>query len=149
MHWCSREGIPPRAVDDRVTAAYFQDLALRSFNRKPRTVYRRVCQLWNKGHGEVPDWPTDFFYEHYFRAPWRKTNKGNIPRSVGVRGERWKYVHYFDEKPPYEQLFDLKNDPHEVDNLASNRTHHETLEVMRRRMEVLQAKVGPPWKPGR
>jgi len=99
--------------------------------------------------GQVQNWPTDFFYEHYFRAPWRKTNKGNIPRSVGVRGERWKYVYYFDEKPTYEQLFDLKNDPHEANNLASTPDHRKTLEAMRHRMEVLQARGGPPWKPVR
>jgi arylsulfatase A-like enzyme len=99
--------------------------------------------------GKAQNWPTEFFYEHYFRAHWRKTNKGNVPRSLGVRGDRWKYVHYFDEKPPYEQLFDLKKDPHGADNLASDPRHRKTLEAMRRRMEVLQAKAGPPWKPGR
>lgn len=58
MHWCSREGIAPRAVNDDVTAAYFAHLTEGSFNRKPRAVYRRVCMLWNKASDELPDWPT-------------------------------------------------------------------------------------------
>ena len=99
--------------------------------------------------GGARDWPTDFYYEHYFRPSWLKTNRGNIPRSEGLRTEQWKYVHYFDEQPIYEQLFDLVSDPHEIDNLASDVALRGTLEEMRRRMQVLRAKAGPPWKPGR
>lgn len=77
--------------------------------------------------GDARDWPTDFFYEHFFRPSRLKTNKDNIPRSEGLRTERWKYVHYFDEQPPYEQLFDLENDPHEIENLASASRYQETV----------------------
>lgn len=80
IHWCSREGIPPHAVDDRVTAAYLQDLALHSFNRKPQKVYRRVCQLWNKGHAEVPDWPTGSVavpsFKNTISQPWAAFSDG-------------------------------------------------------------------------
>ncbi|MFP6872334.1 MAG: sulfatase [Verrucomicrobiales bacterium] len=99
--------------------------------------------------GKVPEWPRDFFYEHYFRPSGLRTNNNNIPRSEGLRSERWKYVHYFDEQPPYEQLFDLKQDPHEINNLAGNPRHGETLEVIRRRMRVLRAQAGPSWNPAR
>jgi arylsulfatase A-like enzyme len=99
--------------------------------------------------GNSKDWPRDFFYEHYFRPSGLKTNENNIPRSEGLRSERWKYVHYFDERPTYEQLFDLAKDPHEVNNLAGNPRHDETLEAMRRRMQALRAQAGPPWNPRR
>jgi arylsulfatase A-like enzyme len=99
--------------------------------------------------GNLQDWPRDFFYEHYFRPSGLKTNENNIPRSEGLRSERWKYVHYFDERPTYEQLFDLAKDPHEVNNLAGDPRHDKTLEAMRRRMQVLRSKAGPPWNPGR
>ena len=95
-------------------------------------------------NGHVPEWPQDFFYGHDFRPSWLRTNKDNIPSSEGLRPERWKYVHYFDEKPPHEQLFDLKADPHEINNLAGEPAHAETLEVLRRRLGVLRAKAGPP-----
>jgi len=94
------------------------------------------------------DWPKEFYYEHFFRPKSLKTNENNIPRSEGVRGERWKYVHYFDEQPAYEQLFDLASDPHEAKNLAPDPQHRDALEAMRRRMEDLRAKAGPPWEPG-
>ncbi|MED5586837.1 MAG: sulfatase [Verrucomicrobiota bacterium] len=97
--------------------------------------------------GKVAGWPQDFFYGHYFRPSWLRTNKDNIPSSEGLRSERWKYVHYFDEKPPYEQLFDLKADPHEINNLAGDPGHAETLEILRRRLALLRDKAGPIRKP--
>ena len=58
MHWCSREGIAPDAVNDEVTKAYFEYLTEQTFNRKHRAVYRRVCLLWNRAADEIPQWPT-------------------------------------------------------------------------------------------
>jgi site-specific recombinase XerD len=58
IHWCSREGIAPDAVNDDVTTAYFEHLTEGSFNLKPCAVYRRVCMLWNKASDELPGWPT-------------------------------------------------------------------------------------------
>jgi arylsulfatase A-like enzyme len=92
--------------------------------------------------GRGTDWPIDFFYEHDYRPSHIKTNQNNIPRSEGVRTERWKYVHYFDEQPVYEQLFDLINDPHEVRNLALESGHDDTLKDLRERVLVLRAKHG-------
>lgn len=110
---------------------------------------RSLVPLFN---GEaVADWPSDFFYEHFYRPSHLKTNKNNIPRSEGLRTKRWKYVHYFDEQPPFEQLFDLSNDPHEgtnlAANLAANPQHQVTLETLRQRMKVLREQAGPRWKP--
>ena len=99
--------------------------------------------------GNRENWPEDFFCEHYFRPSGLKTNENNIPRSEGLRTEHWKYVHYFDEQPTYEQLFDLEKDPHEIDNLARDPRYHEILEAMRRRMKVLRTQAGPPWNPNR
>jgi len=58
------------------------------------------------------DWRTDFFYEHLFEY------RGRIPRSEGMVSKDWKYLVYIDQQPPYEQLFDLNNDPQETNNLA-------------------------------
>lgn len=53
----------------------------------------------------------DFFYEHHY------TSGGTIPESEGVRTRRWKYVRYVGEDPLYEQLFDLRYDPNELQDL--------------------------------
>lgn len=71
----------------------------------------------------VNDWRTHFFCEHLDLAPtltWE-----------GVRGLRYVYARYFDQKPPYEFLHDLQTDPDELKNLAMDPAHVAELEKMR------------------
>jgi arylsulfatase A-like enzyme len=79
-------------------------------------------------HGEKPEWRTEFFYEHLFRHP-------KIPRSEGVRDERYKYIRYLDINPPCEELYDLKADPEEAHNLAGCTVHAASLQRMRQKWE--------------
>ena len=87
--------------------------------------------------GEPVRWRNEFFYEHLFQD-----REKTIPGSEGVRTERWKYVRYFRRQPVHEQLFDLKNDPDEIRNLANDERHRETLESLRRRCDELRPSVG-------
>ncbi|MEZ6038453.1 MAG: sulfatase [Planctomycetota bacterium] len=81
--------------------------------------------------GERLPWREDFLYEHRFDNP-------TIPKSVGVRGPRWVYACYDEQVPPYEQLFDLQEDPAELHDLARDPAHRETLQTMRARCEELR-----------
>jgi len=89
--------------------------------------------------GEPVRWRNDFFYEHLFQDGGK-----TIPGSEGVRSERWKYVRYFRRKPVYEQLFDLKSDPDEINNLRGDQRHQKTLESLRRRCDKLRPSVDGP-----
>lgn len=82
--------------------------------------------------GNARDWRHDFLYEHLFEHP-------AIPKSVGVVGERFKYLRYFDQNPVYEELYDLKNDPHEEKNLAAEKEYAAVLQKMRTRCDELIA----------
>lgn len=84
----------------------------------------------------VDDWRKDFFYEFNFGM-----FPGDIPASVGVRGERYKYVRYVSEDPHYEQLFDLQEDPAELVNLAKDPAYANILETMRARLETYLQKI--------
>jgi arylsulfatase A-like enzyme len=66
----------------------------------------------------APDWRREWFYEHHFRS------NGWIPATEGVRTPRWKHVLHIDEKPPFEELYDLASDPRETRNLARSPRHH-------------------------
>lgn len=91
--------------------------------------------------GRASSWRSEFFYEHHFHY-------GNkIPRTEGLRDDRWKYVTYFD--PPYEQLFDLKEDPRELRNLALDPAGAEKLASMRARYRQAAGALGPPVLPSR
>jgi arylsulfatase A-like enzyme len=91
---------------------------------------------------ETSGWRKDFLCEFLAVA---KT----IPRWEGVRSERMTYARYFvdgPEKPPYEFLFDLKNDPKQLTNLAREKSDHPLLKRMRNRCDELVAKAGPAMK---
>jgi len=94
-----------------------------------------------RGDG-VSDWRTDFLCEFVAVA---KT----IPRWEGVRDTNWTYARYFvdgPDKPPFEFLFDLKNDPDQLTNLALNNENDSALQKLRTRCDELIADAGPPIK---
>lgn len=80
---------------------------------------------------KVASWRTDFFCEHLFVHP-------EIPRWEGVRGERYVYARYLDQKPAYEYLHDLQQDPQEIRNLALEGGVGPILQRMRRRCDELR-----------
>ena len=63
------------------------------------------------------------------------------PNNHGIRTERWRYVRYADGS---EELYDMKNDPNEWDNLASDPGHLET----KRRLAQWLPKTNKPPVPG-
>jgi arylsulfatase A-like enzyme len=74
-------------------------------------------------------WRTDFLVEHVAGPPQRE-----VPTYCAVRGERYKYVLYQSRE---EELYDLLRDPHELTNLAGNRSADETKQRLRRRLAQL------------
>jgi arylsulfatase A-like enzyme len=74
--------------------------------------------------GDSPEWRHEFFYEHHFNHP-------RIPKSEGVRTERWKYMRFVASQPLYEEMYDLAADPLEEHNLAGVPEHAATLAEMR------------------
>ncbi len=81
---------------------------------------------------ERPAWRNEFFYEH----PMLKRTDF-IPASEALVRKDWKYFYWpeFDR----EQLFDLKNDPHEEHDLAADPAVAERLASMRKRFAELKA----------
>lgn len=64
-----------------------------------------------------------FFYQHYFLGGKK------IPREEGVVTRDFKYMIYLDFG--YEELFDIKHDPHETENLAGDPAYKPRLAEMR------------------
>jgi arylsulfatase A-like enzyme len=91
---------------------------------------------------KVTSWRTDFFCEHLFVHP-------EIPKWEGVRDQRYVYARYFDQKPAYEYLHDLREDPQELRNLAHASGSQEILERMRRRCDELRDGYGGAYSPER
>ena len=112
---------------------------------------------------KAPEWRIEFFTEQLMDIQ-------NYPRSESVRTEDWKYIRYFartensrqeglkfrstlddyaaclistfmGEKPVYEELFCLRDDPGETTNLASDSSHTDMLGVLRERVNALAREV--------
>jgi arylsulfatase A-like enzyme len=66
----------------------------------------------------------------------------NIPPSEGVRTNEWKYFHYVDN-PATEELYDLRDDPGETNNLASDPDHLDTLIRLRAEFAQLARRYEP------
>jgi len=84
------------------------------------------------------DWRTETFHEHF-------AVRNRIPAWEGLRSEGFKYARYFDHD--HEFLYDLKNDPDELVNLATDPAHAETLRAMRQRTVAVVAELGGPLPP--
>ncbi len=80
-------------------------------------------------YGRPPPWRSEFFYEH----PFRNLPGGLIAASEGVRTQNWKYIRYIDQSPCYEQLFFLRTDPREENDLAPVAEHRARLDYFRQR----------------
>ena len=85
------------------------------------------------------NWRKETFHEHF-------AVRNRIPAFEGLRNENYKYVRYFDHEN-HEFLHDLKNDPDELVNLASNPDYKSVLESMRQRTTEKVDEYGGPLDP--
>lgn len=90
--------------------------------------------------GEEPfAWREDTFCEHLMEVG------AGIPKWEGVRGQRYVYARYFEQNPPYEFLHDLKVDPDQLQNFASDPKYAEVLQELRVRCDELRDGYGGPY----
>jgi len=78
----------------------------------------------------------DFFYQYYFLGGAR------LPREEGVVTKDFKYMNYIEHN--YEELFDIRHDPHETTNLASDPKYQLELKTLRTRYKELKKIHGVP-----
>lgn len=113
-------------------------LALAGLDPPADMTGRDLCPL---STNEPVPWRHDFYYDHPYG------HNGKIPRTVGVRTDQFSYIRYIDTSPPYEQLFDLHDDPNQLHNLAAHpaaeTTEPDRLHLLRARCDTLAREVGP------
>src|SRR3546814_421164 len=73
----------------------------------------------------------DFFYEHTFMG------SPGIPKVEGVVSRKVKYMKFIEHG--YEELYDLRKDPHETTNMADDPRAARLLQKMRDRYQVLKS----------
>jgi len=86
--------------------------------------------------GETPaDWRKQVYYR-YYDFP----DAHQVERHYGIRTERYKLIHFYYSMDQWE-MYDLKEDPHEVNNLASNPEYKVKFEKLKKQLYALQAQV--------
>jgi arylsulfatase A-like enzyme len=96
---------------------------------------KSLCPLL---HGKIPpDWRDEFFTEHHSTNP-------KIPEWNGVHGKRYTYARYYKQEPTFEMLHDLKNDPDQLINLATDPNHTDLLNRMRAKTDHYVSQYSRP-----
>ena len=80
------------------------------------------------------DWRSSIYY-HYYEYPhgWHLVKRHN-----GVRSERYKLIHYYDDIDAWE-FYDLQEDPNEINNLINSSAHKELVAEHKVELARLQA----------
>ncbi|WP_242155605.1 sulfatase-like hydrolase/transferase [Aestuariivivens sediminis] len=69
----------------------------------------------------------------------------SIPPSEGVRTEEWKYFRYVNDKT-IEELYNLKKDPREINNLIGNKKFKDVADKLRSKTDELIKKYSNPYR---
>lgn len=80
------------------------------------------------------DWRTEFFYEQGFDEP-------TIPKSEGLRTERYTYLRWFEQVPLVEELYDHQADFDQSKNLIEDPAHAELAAELRRRTDAWRERL--------
>ncbi|RMD75212.1 MAG: DUF4976 domain-containing protein, partial [Lentisphaerae bacterium] len=78
-------------------------------------------------------------YYHYYDHGFH-----NVARHDGVRTERYKLIHFYTHD--WYELYDLKNDPHEMHNLARDPRYAQLLEQMKELLKKERTRYAVPKK---
>lgn len=91
--------------------------------------------IWNIAHGLDYPFASDLWAASSWQAQFKKGKEAKYGTKT-VDG----YIH----RPAFE-LYDMKNDPHEATNLASDPKHAETLAKYKAKLKSAQQKMHDPW----
>ena len=83
--------------------------------------------------GEQTPWSDSFLIEYFSDKVFPRADKMGYQ---AVRDERWKYIHYIDLNG-MDELYDLKADPYEMNNLAAGSQAGETKAEMQAKLQQL------------
>ncbi len=86
------------------------------------------------------DWRRDTFCEHLME-------NDTIPKWEGVRNKRYVYARYFQQKPQYEYLHDMKQDPDQLRNFVNDPEYRKVLKRIRKRCNTLRDEYGGEYDP--
>ncbi|MEL6105647.1 MAG: sulfatase [Planctomycetota bacterium] len=115
---------------------------------KPSFMPGRSVRVLLEGGEEPEDWPTATYYRY-----WMHMAHHDNPAHFGIRTKRFKLIYFYGmpldapgavkkPTPPHWELYDLENDPHEMQNVINEPQYAESLSTLKHQLRALKEKVG-------
>ncbi len=97
----------------------------------PEEMQGRSLKPLLTGENEIA-WRNAIYY-HYYEFP----NEHMVKRHYGIRTDRYKLIHFYNDIDEWE-LYDLQNDPNEMNNLIQSEEHASLVESLKSDLAELQ-----------
>ncbi|WP_430972788.1 sulfatase family protein [Sunxiuqinia rutila] len=88
--------------------------------------------------GQTAEW-RDGLYYHYYEYPGEHA----VKRHYGIRTDRYKLIHFYNDIDEWE-LYDLENDPSEMNNLYGKAEYEELADKLKVELQKLQEQYEDP-----
>jgi len=124
----SPENIKPAVVDQMVLNIDIAPTVLDIAGMKEKPKQMIGLSFYPLMKGEKTDWRKEFYYEYYWERAFPQT-----PTTFGVRTDKYKYIFYHGIWD-INELYDLENDPHEMDNLINDPQYKDLIKDMENKM---------------
>jgi arylsulfatase A-like enzyme len=103
----------------------------------PKPDYMQGTSLVPLFGGQTPaDWRKAVYYHFYEYPGWHA-----VKRHYGIRTQRYKLIHFYYNIDEWE-LYDLKNDPDEMQNVYDNPEYRQVRDSLTVQLRLLQKKYG-------
>ncbi len=122
----------PKGWDETYASHTFHEITMYYPMRVVRG--RRYKLIWNIAHGLDYPFASDLWAASTWQATIKRGEKYYGKRKVDAYLHRTKF-----------ELYDLKNDPHEIDNLANDPKHAKTLAEYKGKLKAFQKRTKDPW----
>ena len=102
--------------------------------------FKSICETGN----EPENWTNEAYYRY-----WMHMAHHDNPGHVGIRTKQFKLIYYYgadyqgiNQTPPAWELYDMKRDPHELNNLYDDPSYRDKMKDLKKRLAALRKRVG-------
>ena len=102
--------------------------------------FKSICETGN----EPANWTNEAYYRY-----WMHMAHHDNPGHVGIRTKQFKLIYYYgadyqgmNQTPPAWELYDMKRDPHELNNLYDDPSYRDKMKDLKKRLAALRKRVG-------
>ena len=125
--------IKPKTInDDIITNIDFAPTILEMANVESPNSIQGKSFFKNLVRKKSNDWRQSMYY-HYYEYPFYH----HVQPHYGIRNERYKLIHFYYDIDVWE-LYDLKNDPNELNNIISSKEHKKLIHKLKNELYELK-----------